>query len=50
MIAKVTFVNKHNENQSFKVNLFGQNKNRVKVSNILTIFKATVTIMFDGSR
>jgi hypothetical protein len=22
----------------------------VKVSNILTIFKATVTIMFDGSR
>jgi hypothetical protein len=49
MITKVTFVNKHNEDQTFKVNLFGPNKNRVKVSNVLAIFKATVTIMFDGS-
>jgi len=49
MIAKVTFVNKHNEDQTFKVNLFGPNKNHVKVNNILVIFKATVAIMFDGN-
>ncbi len=41
-------MNKHNENQTFKVNLFGPNKNRVKVSNVLAIFKATVAIMSDG--
>jgi hypothetical protein len=44
MTTKVTFVNKHNEDQTFKVNLFGPNKNRVKVSNVLAIFKATVAI------
>jgi hypothetical protein len=50
MIAKVTFVNKHNEDQTFKVNLFGPNKNAVKVNNVLAIIKATIAIMFDGSR
>jgi hypothetical protein len=50
MTAKVTFVNKHNESQTFKVNIFGPNKNHVKVNNVLAIFKATVTIMFDGRR
>jgi hypothetical protein len=49
MTTKVTFVNKHNEDQTFKVNLFGPNKNRVKVSNVLAIFKAIVAIMFDGN-
>jgi hypothetical protein len=49
MTTKVTFVNKHNEDQTFKVNLFGPNKNRVKVSNVLAILKAIVAIMFDGS-
>jgi hypothetical protein len=49
MTTKVTFVNKHNEDQTFKVNLFGPNKSCVKVSNILTIFKATLTIMSDGN-
>jgi len=49
MTTKVTFVNKHNEDQIFKVNLFGPNKYRVKVSNVLAIFKATVAIMSDGS-
>jgi len=49
MIAKVTFVNKHNEDQTFKVNPFGPNKNYVKVSNVLTIFKATIAIMSNGS-
>jgi hypothetical protein len=49
MIAKVTFVNKHNEDQTFKVNMFGPKKNHVKVNNVLVIFKATVTIMFDGN-
>jgi preprotein translocase subunit SecG len=48
MTTKVTFVNKHNEDQTFKVNLFGPNKNCVKVSNVLTIFKAIVAIMFDN--
>ncbi len=42
-------MNKHNEDQTFKVNLFGPNKNRVKVSNVLMIFKAIVAIMSDGS-
>jgi hypothetical protein len=50
MTAKVTFMNKHNEDQTFKVNLFGPNRNHVKVFNVLAIFKANVTIMFDGSR
>jgi hypothetical protein len=49
MIANVTFVNKHNENQTFKVNMFGPNKNHVKVTNILAKFKATITIMSNGS-
>jgi len=49
MTTKVTFVNKHNEDQTFKVNLFGPNKNRVKVNNVLAIFKATVAIMSDGN-
>lgn len=40
---------KHNEDQTFKINLFGPNKNRVKVSNVLAIFKAIVVIMFDGN-
>ncbi len=47
MIAKVTFVNNHNKDQTFKVNLFGPNKNLVKVSNVLAIFKTTVAIMFE---
>ncbi len=42
-------MNKHNEDQTFKVNLFGPNKNRVKVSNVLVIFKATIAIMSDGN-
>ncbi len=42
-------MNKHNEDQTFKVNLFGPNKNCVKVSNVLAIFKATVPIMSDGN-
>ncbi len=42
-------MNKHNEDQTFKVNLFGPNKSCVKVSNVLAIFKATLTIMSDGS-
>jgi hypothetical protein len=45
MTTKVTFVNKYNENQTFKVSLFGPNKNRVKISNVLAIFKATIAIM-----
>ncbi len=49
MTTKVTFVNKHNEDQTFKVNLFGPKKNYVKVSNFLVIFKATVAIMSNGS-
>jgi hypothetical protein len=43
------FVNKHNEDQTFKVNLFGPNKSCVKVSNVLAICKATLTIMSNGS-
>jgi hypothetical protein len=42
-------VNKHNEDQTFKVNMFGPNKNCVKVSNVLAIFKAIVAIMSNGS-
>jgi hypothetical protein len=49
MTTKVTFVNKHNEEQTFKVNLFGPNKNRGKVSNVLAILKATIAIMSDGN-
>jgi len=49
MIAKVTFVNKHNEDQTFKVNPFGPNKNYVKVSNVLVIFKASIAITSNGS-
>jgi hypothetical protein len=49
MTTKVTFVKKHNEDQTFKINLFGPNKNRVKVSNVFAIFKAIVVIMFDGN-
>jgi hypothetical protein len=50
MTTKVTFVNKYNENQTFKVNLFGPTKNGVKVNNVLAIFKAIVNIMSDGYR
>jgi hypothetical protein len=49
MIANLTFVKKHNEDQTFKVNMFGPNKNHVKVNNILVIFNAFIAIMFDGS-
>ncbi len=42
-------MNKHNENQTFKVNLFVPTKNHVKVSNVLAIFKAIIAIMSDGS-
>jgi hypothetical protein len=49
MIAKVTFMNKHNEDQTFKVNLFGPNKDCVKVSNILAKFKAIVAMMSNGN-
>lgn len=49
MAAKVTFVNKSNKTQTFKVNLFGDEKNRVKVSNLLAVFKASLAIMSDGS-
>jgi len=49
MTTKVTFVNKHNEDQTFKVNLFGPNKSCVKGSNVLAIFKATFTIMSNGN-
>jgi hypothetical protein len=49
MIAKMTFLKKHNEDQTLKLNVFGPNKNHVKVNNILAIFKTSIAIMFDGS-
>ncbi|KAG0610098.1 hypothetical protein M758_7G038600 [Ceratodon purpureus] len=49
MAAKVIFVNHNDKSQSFKVNLFGAEKNRVKVSNVLAGFKASMAIMGDGS-
>jgi hypothetical protein len=49
MIANVTFMNKHNEDQTLKVNMFGPNKNHVNVNNVFAIFKASIAIMFDGS-
>nr|XP_024387448.1 uncharacterized protein LOC112287971 isoform X1 [Physcomitrium patens]PNR46579.1 hypothetical protein PHYPA_013698 [Physcomitrium patens] len=49
MAGKVTFVNSLNESQSFKVNLFGTDKNRVRVSNVLAVFKSPTVIMGDGS-
>nr|PNR39257.1 hypothetical protein PHYPA_019535 [Physcomitrium patens] len=49
MAAKVTFTNLNQKSQSFKVNLFGPEKNRVKVNNVLAVFKASVAIMGDGS-
>ncbi len=49
MAGKVTFVNKSNAGQSFKLNLFGSAKNCVKVSNLLAVFKASVVVMADGS-
>jgi hypothetical protein len=48
MIANVTFVKKHNEDQTLKV-MFGPNKNHVKVNNVLVIFKASIAILCDGS-
>jgi hypothetical protein len=42
MIAKMTFVKKHNEDQTLKLNMFGPNKNHVKVNNIVAIFKASI--------
>jgi hypothetical protein len=49
MAFKVTFVNQNNKVQSFKVNLFGPARNRIKVANILAVFKASVVVMGDGS-
>jgi hypothetical protein len=49
MAAKVIFVNQNDKAQSFKVNLFGPEKNRVKVANVLAVFKSSVAIMGDGS-
>jgi hypothetical protein len=49
MALKVTFVNQNNKVQSFKVNLFGPARNRIKVANVLAVFKASVVVMGDGS-
>ena len=49
MAAKVIFINQNDKTQSFKVNLFGPGRNRVKVANVLAVFKASVAIMGDGS-
>ncbi|CAM6014830.1 unnamed protein product [Sphagnum balticum] len=49
MAFKVTFVNQNNRVQSFKVNLFGPTRNRIKVANVLAVFKASVVVMGDGS-
>ncbi|KAG0559527.1 hypothetical protein M758_10G108400 [Ceratodon purpureus] len=49
MAAKIIFVNQNDKAQSFKVNLFGPEKNRVKVANVLAVFKSSVAIMGDGS-
>jgi hypothetical protein len=49
MVSKVTFVNQNNKVQSFKVNLFGPARNRIKVANVLAVFKASVVVMGDGS-
>jgi hypothetical protein len=49
MARKVTLVNKDDTSQSFKVNLFGPEKNRVKVANVLTAFKSSMAVMDDGS-
>lgn len=49
MAAKVIFVNQNNKAQTFKVNLFGPGRNRVRVGNVLAVFKASVAIMGDGS-
>jgi hypothetical protein len=49
MALKVTFVNQNNKVQSFKVNLFGPARNRIKVANVLVVFKASVVVMGDGS-
>jgi hypothetical protein len=49
MASKVTFVNQNNKAQSFKVNLFGPARNRIKVVNVLAVFKASVVVMGDGS-
>ncbi len=45
----MTFVKKHNEDQTLKVNMFGPNKNHVKVNNVLAIFNASIAIIFYGS-
>ena len=49
MAKKVTFVNGDNMSQFFKVNLFGPEKNRVKVANVLTAFESSMVVMDDGS-
>jgi hypothetical protein len=49
MVSKVTFVNQNNKVQSFKVNLFGPARNRIKVANVLAVFKASVVVVGDGS-
>jgi hypothetical protein len=45
MATKVIFVNQFNEEQTFKVNLFGPNKKHVKINNVLIIFKAFGNMM-----
>lgn len=49
MAAKVVFVNHNDKSQSLKANLFGPEKNRVKVANVLAGFKSSMAIMGDGS-
>ena len=49
MAGKVTLVNQDDISQSFKVNLFGPRKNRVKVANVLTAFKSSMAVMADES-
>ncbi|KAG0603575.1 hypothetical protein M758_10G103900 [Ceratodon purpureus] len=49
MAAKIIFVNQDDKAQSFKANLFGPEKNRVRVANVLAAFKSSVAIMEDGS-
>ncbi len=48
MAAKVTFVNRDDKSQIFKMNLFGPDKKRVKVANILACLNSKMAIMEDG--
>lgn len=47
MTTKVIFVNKSDKKETFKFNLFGEDKNHVKVANVLTIFKSSAIILDD---